>query len=855
MAGIKLNTQGGGSVTLQPLSSIANNVTLLMPGQNATIVDTATLAAGTGSNLIGYKPQTSPAETVQSRLRSIDTALTSVESLMDYSRLQFAATPLNNSDTFAIKQGSYNRRVTTQTIRTEFAAGAVAAQQAAELARDEAEVARDAAITGAAATLYPSTTAGLAATVVGEFFNVISADNKEYLNLYRHDAGPVATLIKTYPSVAGLDYKTARTIYVTTTGKDSNDGRSIKTAFRTINKALDTAATITQVTPPGISASLINKFPSSVTILENNFEAIITNLMYVRYPAMPTWSLINGSPSLIAFTERDSRTLLSYIIADLRNGQDEATKIFIRYLFDGDSNPVFAGTLLPAFVSCWEQIRLELLARLTDTAAESMVTALINMVSTVVQNYETYKKQGGYCVVIVHPGEYIVQPETLIPPNTALYGYDLRATALRLPPGQEENNMFRMSSGIKVRGFTFLGLRHEYQYDTLLEPPTKGWVFVFNDNEFITRSPYIADCSQLHDFTYDEMSLPIDRATSNPLMPRGGGNIRADGSVLSLYSPLRSVVVDSFTSINPNGVGYAIVKNAFVQLVSVFTNWSRVGVWSHLGGHVTIANSNNTFGDYAFAATGYRNVVQIEGVTPALLAAYPTIADTLKAATGAIVTNLMTVRYPTVTGWNLITGDPEAANLIAQTERDTRQLLQQIIYDLRSGQDRGIQFFAKGLFDWNANRVFRTSFVNLFVGCWEQMRLELIGRIADGGAQAMVNGLIALLKDVGQNPASYTQSFASLIEANAQQFSYAGSGVNYNAIPYSQRGTGTAPDPLTALYKRDGGRVYSTFSTEQGDTYLGTDLRVDFERNTIEGQAFSRGVQNITLPLIIALGG
>jgi hypothetical protein len=98
-------------------------------------------------------------------------------------------------------------------------------------------------------------------------------------------------------------------------------------------------------------------------------------------------------------------------------------------------------------------------------------------------------------------------------------------------------------------------------------------------------------------------------------------------------------------------------------------------------------------------------------------------------------------------------------------------------------------------------------------------------------------------------------AFVSVVEFASQAFSYSGAGVNYNALPFAQRGTGLLPDPVSTIVQWDGGRCYGTFSTERGDTYLGNDLRVDFERSTVEGQAFSRGVQNIALPLIISLGG
>jgi len=461
------------------------------------------------------------------------------------------------------------------------------------------------------------------------------------------------------------------------------------------------------------------------------------------------------------------------------------------------------------------------------------------------------------CIVIVHPGEYLVPPNTEIPANCALYGYDLRVTKLILSNAagtapatgaQRNNNMFLMTSGIKVRGFTFTGLEHE-PFTLSGGPPKTGYAFVFKPGEIIIRSPYISDCSVLHDLTQQQLSLPIDKATGNPLMPLGAGNILADGSALDLDSPLRSVVVDSFTSINPNGVAYAVTRSAFVQLVSVFTNWSRVGIWAHQGGQITMANSNNTFGDYAFASTGFRNVIRIKD-TLAGLATQTSSATLITSQLEAILTSLMKVRYPTMTGWGgLTTGE------IALTERYTRTLLRAIVNDLSSGQDKAAQAFAKGRFNWNAEYAFATSLLQIFVDSWEQVRLELLARLTVASAQTMVTSLINLIKNVAQNPASYRVGFPSVIEATGQQFSNAGSGVNYNSLPFSQRGTGENPDPLLAIFKDDGGKVYSTFSTEVGDTYLGEDLRVDFERSTIEGQAFSRGVQNIALPLIIGLGG
>ena len=359
------------------------------------------------------------------------------------------------------------------------------------------------------------------------------------------------------------------------------------------------------------------------------------------------------------------------------------------------------------------------------------------------------------------------------------------------------------------------------------------------------------------------MTSPIDRDAGNPFMPMGQGNLYADGSVLDEDSPLRSVVVDSFTSINPNGVGYAIVNDALVQLVSVFTNWSRVGIWTHLGGQVTITNSNCTFGDYAFAATSFRYAVKIDSVANVgNLTTAPVFANYLANDIDDIVDTLMTTRYPTVTNYNTYINTPALANL---TSRDTYTLLNQLVKDLESGQDNATKFFTYGLFTSNSVNgqvefVANTAYQQVFIDCWEEARQEIISRASgyagsESPAPAMVTELITLISTVVANVQPYTTTFRSRIEASGEQFSYAGAGVNYNSLPYTQRGTSEAPDPKTAIYKSDGGVVFATFSTEQGDTYLGEDIRVDFERSVIEGQAFSRGVQNIVLPLIVGIGG
>lgn len=77
------------------------------------------------------------------------------------------------------------------------AADASADAIAAEGFRDEAEVFAATALT-ASGPNYASTAAGLAATSVGDTFAVDNGDNT--VTVYRHDAGPVATALRSYPT-------------------------------------------------------------------------------------------------------------------------------------------------------------------------------------------------------------------------------------------------------------------------------------------------------------------------------------------------------------------------------------------------------------------------------------------------------------------------------------------------------------------------------------------------------------------------------------------------------------------------------------------------------------------------------
>jgi hypothetical protein len=155
---------------------------------------------------------------------------------------------------------------TSANLSIESAADAATQLSLANEARVDAEVARDASQLSSG--VYPDTTTGLQATLVGSYFSVPSENNNEYLILYRHvivSEITTALEIQRYPSVAGIEYQIANVLYIKQNGNDLYDGRSSKSALRTIERALELA---TESATP----TLIEWYPEAIVYTNGHLD-------------------------------------------------------------------------------------------------------------------------------------------------------------------------------------------------------------------------------------------------------------------------------------------------------------------------------------------------------------------------------------------------------------------------------------------------------------------------------------------------------------------------------------------------------------------------------------------------------
>ena len=209
-------------------------------------------------------------------------------------------------------------------------------------------------------------------------------------------------------------------------------------------------------------------------------------------------------------------------------------------------------------------------------------------------------------LVVIGPGVYI---EAALPirwrRNVGLFASGLRNTSIRPAIGQEMNGFFRVDSGFWCWGLEFAG--HQANSAT----GEQAWAISFNelaDNRdigavglgaFILKSPYIQNCSSI---TAEDDSGTAGSVSTGDT----GGGILVDGSRCAANSPIRSMVVDSYTQVNLGGPGCLVQNDGYAQLVSFFGTFCEYHVKTLAGGQVNLSGGGTSdFGIYGLVASGY----------------------------------------------------------------------------------------------------------------------------------------------------------------------------------------------------------------------------------------------------------
>ena len=294
----------------------------------------------------------------------------------------------------------------------------------------------------------------------------------------------------------------------------------------------------------------------------------------------------------------------------------------------------------------------------------------------------------------VKSGYYEEEAPIIVPAFTTINGNDLRSVVVKPSEATKERNLFLVNNSTYI-----YGLRLEGCVLNSLEDPREGFFFAFQPGAYLTTSPYIQNCTAINT-PFDKFYTPLSFEDGNSQVGRGPGGMIVDDSVLDPYSPLKSMIVDAYTQVAFNGIGICLRGRGYGQMVSFFTNFSRVGVFAMDGGHASLLNSNTTFGDYGLRASGSRIIVNpdISVVDPAT---YSSDATTLSGFKSAI--QAYEIAYLKASGSidyrsSQYGGTPATNGLLASCSKDAGFLVDALVADLKSVNAANTSKFIQGYF-------------------------------------------------------------------------------------------------------------------------------------------------------------
>jgi len=220
-------------------------------------------------------------------------------------------------------------------------------------------------------------------------------------------------------------------------------------------------------------------------------------------------------------------------------------------------------------------------------------------------------------VIKVSGGTYLENNPIVLSPQMSIVGDSLREVSV--VPNNANQDLFHVSPGNYIT---------EMSYTGTLNAGKAVFAFDPNNIKYSDQSPYIRNCTN---FIANSIGMKID-----------GKHV---------IGPFKSMVTDSFTQYNQNGIGVSITNKGYAQLVSLFTICDDVAVFCGSGGACDLTNSNASFGNFGLVADGVSALSYTGIVTTATDAG----SDTFVLDVSTPTLGVQTATYDNTTGLLTIT--------------------------------------------------------------------------------------------------------------------------------------------------------------------------------------------------------
>ena len=495
--------------------------------------------------------------------------------------------------------------------------------------------------------------------------------------------------------------------------------------------------------------------------------------------------------------------------------------------------------------------------------------------------------------IIVRSGVYKENNPIGLRTEVTVSGEDLRLVTV--VPLNVDKDVFQVRAGCLIQNMNFAGITGPTNHPNcgaVAFPPTADAVALGEDFQAVTgytalgpanqgpdrvdpskggrwRSPYVRNCTN---FMTGSIGMKINGDYVNA----------AFTGVNDLGQDLKSMVCDSFTQYNENGIGVSITNNAYAQLVSIFTIGCDIAIFCGSGGQCDLTNSNSSFGNVGLKAdgigdvefTGITNVSSIGGQDVISINNVRDVEGNVRKpfdgqggyfqidldnypdtnASGILTAPLQFVRSIDIIDGGTGYTPGSAPNVTIPNPLGPESILPEFSANVSAaGTISSIDIIASG----------RNFLPNQ----------ELPVTFSSGDAVAKVNTdpvLYTVSESTEPNPltgltdvtfnefipysigAGVSVAFSRLsrIITSSHSFEYVGAGTDINrANPFQ----GGEPIPENEVISINGGQVPYTSTDQKGNFRIGDGLTIDQTTSTISGRDFNRAIQAQLTPLILSL--
>jgi len=492
--------------------------------------------------------------------------------------------------------------------------------------------------------------------------------------------------------------------------------------------------------------------------------------------------------------------------------------------------------------------------------------------------------------IFIRSGVYYENNPIGLRTDVSISGQDLRLVTII--PNNPTKDVFHVRRGCLIENLNFAGSSVSVAHTgcgAVAFPPTQSDVNV--GIAFSSISGY-TDFGPATEGSSGRWRSPYVRNCTNFMSGSIGMKINGDHATAStLGADLKSMVCDSFTQYNENGIGVSITNNGYAQLVSIFTINCDIGIYADTGGSCDLTNSNSSFGNYGLYAVGlgrteFTGTVLSDTIPETDIVTFTSLFDDSgnprRPYDGqALWFKINLDNYPDAQGSGVITSPMVELGSIAVTNGGSGyssasppSVLIVDLNDLTQSPKgpQGIIAEASPTIDDASGSI--TS-IDVVSSGRNYLSTQNIGVIIEGsgGATATAN-MTPIYYTIFESTETTSPSGITTVTFNefipyglfsgdevelrrisriltsSHSFEYIGTGTNINTSTPLQ---GAIPIKANEVVALDGAQIPFTSTDQKGNFDIGSGIQINQTTSTISGRDFSRAIQAEVTPLILAL--